>query len=134
MWYKCTFNEQDHIKTCGDVIMLWSYVSYNYLAQSLPITTNVYSIQHYMIKFVGDLWQVGGFLRVLNFLQQYNWPPRYSERNHQLAKGKKGKKIGEYVCVRTRQSDDRTSWGEFGLFCTCPCQPTWWSSFSVNDM
>jgi hypothetical protein len=38
----------------------------------VPITTNivssnldqgeVYSIQHYVIKFVSDLWQVGGFL------------------------------------------------------------------------
>ena len=43
----------------------------------MPITTNVvnsnpsheevYSIQHYVIKFVSDLWQVGGFLRVLQF-------------------------------------------------------------------
>jgi hypothetical protein len=45
--------------------------------QSVPITTKVvssnpvhgevYSIQHYMIKFVSDLGQVGGFLRVLMF-------------------------------------------------------------------
>ena len=45
--------------------------------QSVPITTNVvssnpahgevYSIQHYMIKFVSDLQQVGNFLRVLRF-------------------------------------------------------------------
>jgi hypothetical protein len=45
--------------------------------QSVPITTNVvssnpvhgevYSIQHYFIKFVSDLRQVGGFLRVLRF-------------------------------------------------------------------
>jgi len=28
----------------------------------------VYSIQHYVIKFVSDLRQVGGFLRVLRFL------------------------------------------------------------------
>ena len=38
--------------------------------QSVPITTNfvnlkaahgeVYSIQHYVIKFVSDLWKVGG--------------------------------------------------------------------------
>jgi hypothetical protein len=27
----------------------------------------VYSIQHYVIKFVSDLWQVGGFLWVLQF-------------------------------------------------------------------
>ena len=45
--------------------------------QSVPITTNVvssncvhgkvYSIQHYVIKFVSDLRQVGGFLWVLQF-------------------------------------------------------------------
>ena len=45
--------------------------------QSVPITTNVvssnltrgklYSIQLYVIKFVSDLLQVGGFLRVLRF-------------------------------------------------------------------
>jgi len=44
----------------------------------LSITTNVvssnpdhgevYSIQHYVIKFVSDLQQVGGFHRVLRFL------------------------------------------------------------------
>jgi hypothetical protein len=45
--------------------------------QSVPITTNIvsselvhgmmYSIQHYVMKFVSDLWQAGGFLRVLRF-------------------------------------------------------------------
>jgi len=45
--------------------------------QSVPITTNVvrsnpvhgevYSIQHYVIKFVSDLRQVDGFLQVLWF-------------------------------------------------------------------
>ena len=45
--------------------------------QSVPITTNVvssnpahgevYSIQHYVIKFVSYLRQVGSFLRVLRF-------------------------------------------------------------------
>ena len=48
--------------------------------QPVPITPNVvilnldqgqvYSVQQYVIKFVTDLWQVGGFLRVLRF------PPR----------------------------------------------------------
>ena len=32
-----------------------------------PRSGEVYSIQHYVIKFVLDLWQVGGFLRVLLF-------------------------------------------------------------------
>jgi hypothetical protein len=36
--------------------------------QSVPITTDVVSVQHYVIKFVSDLRQVGGFLRVLSFL------------------------------------------------------------------
>jgi len=45
--------------------------------QSVDITTNVvslnpvhgevYSIQHYVIKFVSDLWQIGDFLQVLWF-------------------------------------------------------------------
>jgi len=45
--------------------------------QSVPITTKivsskpvhgeVYSIQHYVIKFVSDLQQVGDFLQVLRF-------------------------------------------------------------------
>jgi hypothetical protein len=45
--------------------------------ESVPITTKVmssnpvhgevYSIQHYVIKFVSDLGQVGDFLRVLRF-------------------------------------------------------------------
>jgi hypothetical protein len=48
-----------------------------YGMQSVPITTNVvssspvhgkvYSVQHYVIMFVSDLPQVGGFLRVLWF-------------------------------------------------------------------
>ena len=34
----------------------------------MPITTSVvYSIQYYVIKFVSDLRQVGGFLRVFRF-------------------------------------------------------------------
>ena len=34
---------------------------------SNPVHGEVYSIQHYVIKFVSDLQQVGGFLRVLWF-------------------------------------------------------------------
>jgi hypothetical protein len=30
----------------------------------------VYSIQHYVIKFLSDLRQIGGFLRVLRFLHK----------------------------------------------------------------
>jgi len=40
--------------------------------QSVPITTkvvslNMYSIQHYVKRFVSDLWKVGGFLWILRF-------------------------------------------------------------------
>jgi hypothetical protein len=37
------------------------------VASSNPVQCAVYSIQHYVIKFVSDLRQVGGFLRVLQF-------------------------------------------------------------------
>ena len=33
-------------------------------------------VQHYVIKFVSDLRQVGGFLQSSGFLHQWNWPPR----------------------------------------------------------
>ena len=53
--------------------------------QSVPITTNeyesrsgeVYSIQHYVIKFVSDLRQFCGFLMVLRF------PPPINIKNYQ---------------------------------------------------
>ena len=45
--------------------------------QSMPITTKVvslnpahsevYSIQHYVLKFVNNLWQVRGFIQILLF-------------------------------------------------------------------
>ena len=34
-----------------------------------PVHGKVYSIQHYVIKFVSNLRHVGGFLRVLHFPQ-----------------------------------------------------------------
>jgi hypothetical protein len=58
------------------VVITW-YLDLQLPVQSKPITTNVvssnpvhgevYSIQHFVIKFVCDLRQVGGFLRVLLF-------------------------------------------------------------------
>ena len=55
----------------------WSYCSWIYNYQSVPITTKVvssysahgevYSIQHYVIKFVSNMQQVCGFLWVLRF-------------------------------------------------------------------
>jgi hypothetical protein len=37
----------------------------------------VYSIQHYVIKFVSDLQQVGGFLQVLWFPPPRKLTPQY---------------------------------------------------------
>ena len=37
------------------------------VVSSNPVHSEVFSIQHYVIKFVSDLRQVGGFLRVLRF-------------------------------------------------------------------
>ena len=54
------------------VVIAW-YLDLQLPMQSVPITYNVVSsnpaqaIQHYMIKFVCDFRQVGGFLRVLQF-------------------------------------------------------------------
>jgi hypothetical protein len=58
------------------VVIIW-YLDLQLPMQSVPITTKavnsnpthdeVYSIQHYVIKFVSDLRHVGGFLRVLWF-------------------------------------------------------------------
>ena len=56
----------------------WSYGSWTYnCVQSVHITTKLlssitaldelFSIQHYVITFVGDLRQAGGFLQVLRF-------------------------------------------------------------------
>ena len=38
-------------------------ISANVVSSNLALETEVFSIQHNMIKFVSDLWQVGGFLR-----------------------------------------------------------------------
>ena len=60
---------------------LWSYGAwvYNYLYKqcpSKPAHGNVYSIQHYVIKFVsGDRSVV--FSGYAGFLHLSNWPPRY---------------------------------------------------------
>jgi hypothetical protein len=50
----------------------WSMPITTKVASSNPIHDKAYWIQHYVIKFVSDLRQVGGFLRVLWFLQHQN--------------------------------------------------------------
>ena len=37
------------------------------IVSSNPMHGDVYLIQQYVIKFVSDWWQVGGFLRILRF-------------------------------------------------------------------
>jgi hypothetical protein len=64
-------------KICN--VLTDSFISFQLPVQSVPITTKVassnpihgemYSIQHYVIKFVSDLQQVCGFLWVLWFPQ-----------------------------------------------------------------
>ena len=59
------------------MVMIVRKLDLQLLIQSVPITTKVvslnpthsqvYSIQHYVIKFVRNLQQVGGFLWVLQF-------------------------------------------------------------------
>jgi hypothetical protein len=56
------------------VVIVW-WLGLQLPVQSVPITTKVvslnpvhgevYSIQHYVIQYISDLRQVGGFLRVL---------------------------------------------------------------------
>jgi hypothetical protein len=58
------------------IVIFWS-LDLQLHMQSVPITNNVvssnsthgevYSIQHYVIKFVSDLRQVGGILQILRF-------------------------------------------------------------------
>jgi hypothetical protein len=67
-----------HVALLGNIAVVVVIVWYLQLpVQSVPIITKVvslnfvhgevYSIQHYVIKFVSDLRQAGGFLRVLRF-------------------------------------------------------------------
>ena len=73
------------------IVIVWQF-DLQLPMESVPITTNVvssnlihgkvYSIQHYMIKFVSDLRQVSGFLRVFRF------PPskKIDSRSHDITK------------------------------------------------
>jgi hypothetical protein len=49
--------------TTTHAISAYHHKRYEFESQS----GEVYSIQHYVIKFVSHLWQVGGFLCVLQF-------------------------------------------------------------------
>jgi len=45
-------------------------ILYSVYMSSNPIHGEVYSMQHYVIKFVSNLRQVGGFLRILRYPPQ----------------------------------------------------------------
>ena len=72
------------------VVIIW-YLDLQLFVQSVPITTKfmnsnpfhseVYSIQHYVIKFVSDLQLVGDFHQVLRFP-----PPDHNETTEILLK------------------------------------------------
>jgi hypothetical protein len=55
----------------------WQTLSHNIMSGTFNMS-EVYSMQHYLIKFVSDCRQVGGFLRVLQSPPPKNWPPRYN--------------------------------------------------------
>ena len=83
-----TFYLDNYILNLEYKLLVWGHRGHDRIVvvltttymQSVPITTKVmssnlvhgemYSIQHYVIKFVSDLWQVGGFLRYSSFLHQ----------------------------------------------------------------
>ena len=61
---KCTQGSHDHMVvgfTTTFAISAYHYSNCEFESRS----GEVYSIQHYVIKFVSDLWQVSGFLQVL---------------------------------------------------------------------
>jgi hypothetical protein len=59
--------QHHHSITFSTITPLPSTPSLHYLQNQNPVKGKVYSIQHYVIKFVSDLQKVGGFLRILLF-------------------------------------------------------------------
>ena len=69
-WYLQTFLKQ--IRSCHgrvvlDLLSVQSVLIITKAVSSNPAEGEVYSIQHYVIKFASDLRQVGGFHWVLRF-------------------------------------------------------------------
>ena len=52
---------------CSDRMVIGYTTITSKVVRSDPVHGEVYSIQHYVIKFVSDLRQVSGFLLVLQF-------------------------------------------------------------------
>jgi hypothetical protein len=67
--YYIGYNVYRHFQPYFSYIVADSFMIFNYIINTNIVSTNpaheeVYSIQHYVIQFVSDLWQVGGFLRI----------------------------------------------------------------------
>jgi hypothetical protein len=57
-----------YLKTTRYILSFFFYFTITTKVVSVnPVHGEVYSIQHYVIKFVSDLRQVGGFLWVIRF-------------------------------------------------------------------
>ena len=61
--YLWVFSEKLFFHPNGTVVVV--HITLTKVVSSNTTQGEVYSIQHYVTKFVNDLWQVGGFLRVL---------------------------------------------------------------------
>ena len=57
----CQIMHNAHIRL--DWFQNYTVFSHVFVMSSNPVHGDVYSIQHYLVKFVSDLRQVGGFLR-----------------------------------------------------------------------
>ena len=85
----CTYDSRGHSGRELDRMVLGFTTTYSItlittnVVSSSPVHGEVYSIHHYMIKFVSDLRQVGGFLRVLWFPPPIKLTPRYNWNKHQ---------------------------------------------------
>ena len=64
-YYSCFFSEKLFFHPNGTVVVVHITLTKVATVSSNTTQGEVYSIQHYVTKFVNDLWQVGGFLRVL---------------------------------------------------------------------
>ena len=70
----------------------------NKVVSSNPIHVEVYSIQHYVIKFVSDLQQVSGFLRIHLHIPTY--PPTYIGDIRETNGGRSHKDVLDYQPAR----------------------------------
>ena len=135
--------------------MFWQWIVMVHLSGSIKqnmfmdcIIYKIYMLIYYfyltikkLLPMIHEIWHGELIELILSFLFFVYYSIfiqnvyHHSERNHRSRTRQKQEenKFGKYLCVRTWQFGDQTSWGEFWLFCTHHCRPTWRSSFSVND-